>query len=133
MSNESFRWITNGPAPYITVDALKRLYLSSGCASELGLKPPLPLFVGYDAVNKRLIVAKPNVVKAVNVRPFMFDKRRYASARAFIRTLQIADADLPQRYEYIGRDYSEYPQGSHVFQLSDFAAPDAGVFDGDAE
>ncbi|MEY8188634.1 hypothetical protein AB4X15_03025 [Peribacillus simplex] len=123
----SFAWVsytTELDNVYITVDAHKRLYLSSAVPKKLGLKTPISLYIGYDHANKRLVVAKPEVVKAVDVKPHRFDKRRYCSAKAFIRSLAIEDSELPLRFAYAGKDFSEYPAGAFVFQLTDFVAPD---------
>ncbi len=135
MTNEtqpqSFTWIsytTENDNPYITVDSQKRLYLSSAAIKLIGLNAfPAQLIIGYDHANKRLVAAKPDVVRAVNVRPFSFDRRRYCSAKPFIRALALRDADLPLRFEYAGKDYANYAEGSFAFTLAEFDAPDGGL------
>jgi hypothetical protein len=126
-SANSFQWISNDTTtgPYITIDAMRRFYLSSG-ARELfsGAKS---LIFGYDPVNKRLVVAKPDVVRAVNVRPYPFDKRWYASARNFVKQAGISESSLPLRFYYVGKDYGDTPAGSYAFELGDYDAPDGGL------
>ena len=125
---EGFRWISNesSAGAYITVDNQLRLYLSTGTRELLRLGPsgkengiPSKLIIGYDSVNKRLVVAKPEIVRATDVKPFNFDKRSYSSARVFVRELNISEADLPLRYNYVGKEYGEYPDGSFCFELSE--------------
>ena len=123
-TESSFQWISNegGNGEYITIDAHRRFYLSSGTRALFnGAKS---LIVGYDAVNKRLVVAKPDLVRAVNVVPYNFDKRWYASARHFVKNAGIDPSDLPIRFNYVGKDYADMPAGSHTFQLADYDAPD---------
>lgn len=125
----SFEWISNNifGESYITVDSQLRFYISSGARDvmRLGKKLPAKLIVGYDIVNKRLIFAKPEVVRAANIKPFSFDRRSYSSARSFIKKVGIPTNELPQTYVYIGKEYGEYPEGAFAFQLEDFDAPDA--------
>jgi len=120
---EGFRWISNESSngAYITVDNQLRLYLSTGTREllRLGAKMPAKLIIGYDAVNKRLVVAKPEVVRATDVKPFNFEKRSYSSARVFVREIGVSEADLPLRYNYVGKEYGEYPEGSFCFELSE--------------
>jgi len=120
---EGFRWISNESTggAYITIDKQLRLYLSSGTRDilKLGAQMPTKLIIGYDAVNKRLVVAKPEVVRATDVKPFNFDKRSYSSARVFIREIGVSESKLPLRYEYVGKEYGEYPEGSYCFEIED--------------
>ncbi|MBA9027541.1 hypothetical protein [Peribacillus huizhouensis] len=126
-----FAWISYSTTlddAYITVDSQKRLYLSSAAWKKLGLAPEgAALIIGHDHANKRLVVAKPEVVRAVNVRPFRFDPRRYCSAKPFIRALAIADETLPLRYEFLGKDFGAYAEGAYTFGLVGFDAPDGGI------
>lgn len=129
--NAAFRWISNDShgagAAYVTIDKNQRLYLSSGARDALKLPPNTParLIVGYDAANKRLVIAKPEVVRAADVKPFKFDKRSYSSARNFLRKAGVQLADLPKRYVLIGKEYAAYAEGSYAFELDDYDAPDA--------
>lgn len=126
-ADSSFAWIsyeTEADQPYITVDSQQRLYLSSGVCKLLGADCPMRLYVGYDHANMRLIVARPDIVRAIDTKAFSFDKRRYGNAKPFIRTLAIDKSDLPLRYVFTGKDYSEYPDGAYAFQLRGFKSAD---------
>lgn len=125
----SFQWISADTSrSSITLDAHKRIYLSADACKTVGVDPgaSFTLIVGYDTVNERIVVAKPSIVKAVNVRPYKFDKRRYASARAILHKAAISSDRLPLHYDYVGKDYldADYPDGSFVFQLRGHSAPD---------
>lgn len=126
---KGFAWIsyeTNADQAYITVDAMQRLYLSSAAAKLLNLETPGRLYVGYDHANMRLVAAKPELVKATDVKPFKFDKRRYCRAQPFIKALGIDKSKLPMRFTYVGKDFSDskLPDGSFSFQLDGFDAAD---------
>lgn len=122
------QWISAEPvrAEYITIDSQQRLYLSAAACDLLNVPKAghFALIVGYDAVNRRIVVAKPDIVRVPDVRPFSFDGRRYGHARAFVKQVELTADDLPQRYEYVGKDYGDAPRGSFAFQLADFDAPD---------
>ncbi|MGG2024236.1 hypothetical protein AB1282_00360 [Gottfriedia sp. S16(2024)] len=128
---DNFQWISNDSAShdaYITLDAMKRLYLSTKACAVMGLpkKEAFELFVGYDALNKRLVIAKPDLVSPVNVKPFKFDKRSYASARPLLDKMDVKVAQLPLRYNYVGRLHNDkmYPAGTYVFELDGHTAVD---------
>ncbi|MED3649970.1 hypothetical protein [Heyndrickxia sporothermodurans] len=125
----TFQWISNegSNGEYITIDSQRRFYLSAGTRALFN--DAKSLIVGYDAVNKRLVVAKPDVVRAANVKPYSFDKRWYASARHFVKNAGISEVDLPLRFNYVGKDYADTPTGSHTFQLAEYDAPDGGLVD----
>ncbi|SET42251.1 hypothetical protein SAMN05216389_11113 [Oceanobacillus limi] len=118
--SESFRWITSEPDrdPFISVDAQRRLYFNAKARSLVGSDT---VQIGYDIANKRIIVGAADVVRPANVKPHKIDKRGYASARPLINSVGLSDADLPLRYNYVGRDFSEYPDGAYAFQLMDDA------------
>lgn len=121
----NFKWIKpDTPTACITVDKLKRLYLSSEARKLLGVTAPFKLFIGYDHVNKRIVLSKPDIVKLTEVKPFKFDTRGYAHARGFVNELRLPDDDYPLKFEFVGRDLSEYPAGVFCFQLDEFKAPD---------
>lgn len=125
--SKGFEWIsynTSLDSAYITVDNQQRLYLSSAARKLLKVESPFRLFVGHDHANKRLIAAKPEIVKTTNTKPFQFDKRSYCSAKPFIRALGIDKTRLPLRFEFAGMDYTEYPAGSFAFQLKEFKGAD---------
>ena len=123
----TFEWISNDgdSAAFIAIDNQRRFYLSAGTRALLD--NPAALIFGYDKVNKRLVVAKPDVVRAVNVRPYPFDKRWYASARNFVKQAGISESSLPLRFYYVGKDYGDTPAGSYAFELGDYDAPDGGL------
>ncbi|MBX6361810.1 MAG: hypothetical protein IRZ03_17235 [Acidobacterium ailaaui] len=125
---QSFEWISSETrtGEYITIDSLSRLYLSSGAAKLLGITSwPAHVYVGYDKVNKRIIVGKAGVVRPANVQPYKFDERRYTYAKQFVARIGLTKADLPQRYVYVGRDHSVgVPAGAMAFQLEGYEAPD---------
>ena len=70
MVNAQFEWISNDEAPFLTVDNQRRIYFNAGARTLLGVKPYQRWLVGYDPANRRLILAKPEIVNAVNVVPF---------------------------------------------------------------
>ena len=119
-------WISSQAPEFITFDAQKRLCVSSGATAILNVPKTgdFTLHVGYDSVNQRIVLAKPDVVKLPNVIPFKFDKRRYCHVRELVRKINVPEEELPVRFEYVGKDYADSPQGSHVFQLADYSAPD---------
>jgi hypothetical protein len=127
--SDTFKWISSDSSSgkaFITLDSQKRLAVSSAACDVLGVDKDgdFRLHIGYDAVNKRIVVAKPEVVRVTDVKPFKFDKRRYSSGRPVLSATVISEAELPLRYIYKGRDYGEVPAGSYVFQLEDTEAPD---------
>ncbi len=120
----NFEWISNDDAPFLTVDNQRRIYFNSGSRTLLGVEPYQRWIVGYDQANKRLILAKPDVVKAVNVAPFSVDKRYYMSARKFVSKLGIED-ELPLNFRYVAHVTSAkdaYPAGSYIFEAEDGGA-----------
>lgn len=117
-------------AATITIDAQRRIYLSSEARKLLEVETPYRLVFGYDTANKRLIVAKPEVVRVPDIKPFTFDKRHYAHAKKFVRELRLPDGALPAKFEYVGKDYAEYPEGALCFVLVGHDAPDASMIRG---
>ncbi|PAE24049.1 hypothetical protein [Bacillus sp. 7894-2] len=115
--SKTFEWITNkSTIAYVTIDNQRRLYLSKPARELMGLpEGRVRLIAGYDFVNDRVVLAKPEVVKVTNIKPFKFDKRGYSNAKHFVERANLSD--LPIRFLYEGRDYSEYPQGSYAFTL----------------
>lgn len=130
----AFEWISNESregAAYVTLDSQKRLYMSEGAVKKLGLTLPASMLIGYDKVNKRFIIAKPELVRAVNTKPFKFNKDQYAHARAVVKHIEVDESELPLRYYYVGKDFTDagYPDGAYVFELADFDAPDGGIYE----
>ena len=121
----NFKWLKpDTPTASITIDKLKRLYLSSEARKLIGVAAPFKLFVGYDYVNKRLVLSRPDIVKITEVKPFNFDSRGYAHARGFVNNLKLPSGAYPLKFEFVGRDLSEYPEGVFCFQLEQYEAPD---------
>jgi len=124
---ESVTWISNDASrgAFITIDKQKRLFVSTEARRLLNvLNGYFELIIGYDHVNKRMVVAKPDVVRVPDVKPFKFDKRSYAKSLKFVNNTKISESDLPVRFNYVGKDYASY-KGAHAFQLADYDAPDA--------
>ncbi|MEK3887274.1 hypothetical protein [Bacillus sp. FSL K6-3431] len=121
MINAQFEWISNvdANAPFLTVDSQRRIYFNSGTRALLGVEAHQRWLIGFDPANKRLILAKPDIVKAVNVAPFSVDKRFYMSARKFVDKLGLESSDLPMNFrfvEHVTVANGAYPSGSYVFQ-----------------
>ncbi|MEH6941657.1 hypothetical protein [Bacillus sp. JJ722] len=111
--------------PAITIDSQRRIYLSAESRKLIGLNSHgYRLIVGFDKANQRIIVAKPEIVRVPDVQSFKFDKKHYTHAKRMVRELGFTDAELPLKFEYVGRDYSEYPSGAYAFQRVGFDAPD---------
>ena|SRR6185312_7443700 len=121
----TFEWISNDAQPFLTVDSLRRIYFNSGTRALLGVEAGQRWLIGHDPANKRLILAKPAIVKAVNIAPFSVDKRFYMSARKFIDKMGLSPADLPLNFSYVEHvtvAKGAYPAGSYVFQADDGGA-----------
>ena len=118
-------WITNkSTIPYVTIDSNQRLYISSPARELLNVpNGQFRLIAGYDVVNKRIVLAKPDVVRVPDVVPFNFDKRSYSYVKPFVEQAKLA-GKLPVRFLYVGKDFGDYPQGTHAFQLEGYKAPD---------
>ena len=135
MTNKpAFTWISNDSAShdaYITIDKQLRLYVSTKARNLFGFNSAqvFELYVGYDAINKRLVFGKPDVNSPANVKAFKFDKRSYASARPFLAKTDIDPKSLPLRYGFVGRMQNDkkYPSGTYLFQLDGYDAPDGGL------
>lgn len=110
---------------FIAVDNQARLYLSSSLQRELGcVGREIELYVAYDKVNKRIAIAKPDIVRQTGVNPMRFDANRsYASARGFLRHNQIPAQ--PHRYYYDGNEKGGDFRGWMTFKLEGHSAPDA--------
>lgn len=122
----SITWISSDypREPYVTIDNQKRLYISRPTRDLMSLPPGhFRLITGYDLVNKRIVLAKPEVVRVPDIKPFKFDKRSYTNAKPFVEQANLEGA-LPKRFIYSGRDYSAYPDGSYVFTMEGFESPD---------
>ena len=126
-TNDKFTWITNrSTIAYVTIDNQQRLYISKPTKELMNLPDDgkFRLIAGYDFVNNRIVLAKPEVVRVADVKPFNFDKRGYSNAKHFIERAVINEGDLPVRFLYKGKDYSDYPDGAFAFELEGFVAPD---------
>jgi hypothetical protein len=123
----SIRFFNNERArleqPYVTVDTQGRLYLNKytqelfGCVNMSCL-----LLVGYDPVNKRLALAKPDVVKVADTQPYKFSgKRSYASCKAFLEKEGLMPKDKAVRYLFDGE---ATPKGTFIFRRENAIAAD---------
>lgn len=107
--------------PALTVDKFARIYMNSAARDEFDCHDkPIQLYIGYDSVNRRIGLAKPNIVKLVDTRPMKFDKRSYTAAKSFLETYNI-DYSETKRYVYVGKD----DVGWYMFELEGYNAPDA--------
>ena len=113
-----FEWITNrSTEAFVTIDNLKRLYISRPAKDLMNIPDTkFRLIAGYDFVNDRIVLAKPEVVRIPDVKPFSFDKRGYSNAKYFVERANL-EAKLPVRFVFRGRDYANYPEGSFCFEL----------------
>jgi hypothetical protein len=109
---------------FITVDRQGRLCLSSKLRKDLGnIGNNVAMYVSYDKVNKRIGLAKPDIVRLTNTRPFTFDKNRgYAMARNFLKAAAISYNEA-SRYVYDGVE----GDGWMTFKLADYDAPDKPI------
>lgn len=116
--NGKFEWITNkSTMAFVTIDNMKRLYISRPTKDLMGIPDgKFRLIAGYDFANNRIVLAKPEVVRVPDVKPFNFDKRGYSNAKYFVERASL-EQELPVRFVYKGLDYSEYPEGSFCFEL----------------
>lgn len=125
--SEGFVWISNESSfPYVTIDSHQRLYISSPAKKLLNLpegKVNFRLITGYDFANNRIVLAKPEIVRVPNVKPFKFDKRSYSKAKTFVEKARLGGM-LPVRFKYVGKDFSELPAGSYAFELEGATAED---------
>lgn len=115
--SSAFEWISNeSTEPFVSLDKQKRLYISARARKVMQLSALEPrVIVGYDAANRRLVIAKPDIVRAAGITPFKIDKKSYCSAKPIIEKINVADSDLPIRYFYVGRDFAEYAEGAFAF------------------
>lgn len=111
-----FQWITNrSTTPYVTLDNQMRLYVSKPARELIGLPDgKFRLIAGYDFANHRIVLAKPEIVRATNIEPFSFDKRAYSKAKQFVEKARL-EGSLPLRFTYAGKDYADYPSGAFAF------------------
>jgi hypothetical protein len=116
LPGKQFEWIPNrSTTAYVTIDNQRRLYISKPAKELLNLPDgKFRLIAGYDFANHRIVLAKPEIVRVPDVKPFKFDKRAYSNAKHFVERAKIGD-ELPTRFVYVGKDYSEYPEGSYAF------------------
>lgn len=118
-----FEWIpSKAEHPYVTIDKLKRLYISKP-AREL-LKLPeggFYLQIAYDSGNRRIGLARPYSSPDLPS-PYKFDKRAYTKAKYFVERARL-EAELPCRFLYLGLsedvDPDLYPPGIHVFEMQE--------------
>lgn len=115
--NEKFEWITNkSTAAYVTIDNQQRLYIAKPTKELMNIdEGKFRLIAGYDYANHRVVLAKPEVVRVPDVKPYKFDKRGYSNAKYFVERAGLTG--LPLRFVYKGKDYSEYPDGAYCFEL----------------
>jgi bifunctional DNA-binding transcriptional regulator/antitoxin component of YhaV-PrlF toxin-antitoxin module len=105
----------------VTVDRMGRICLSAEFRKLLGVSKGLhvKLYVSYDKVNKRIGLAKPDIIRLVGVRPYNFDKRGYTNAKRFLTDNEIP-FDTAYNYEFDGVE----GDGWNAFRLAGYVAPD---------
>lgn len=106
---------------YVTTDKQGRIYINRLAQKNMGISQiPVELYVAYDKVNKRIGLAKPEVVRLTDIHAFTFSgKRAYASAISFLKKNGIMPSRKAQRYFYDGRE-----DGWYTFKLEEYDAPD---------
>lgn len=118
-SVKTVQWLSSEvetSTPFITLDSQLRMYFNAGTRKLIGDTKRVQ--VGYDFDNKRILIADAQFIRPVNVKPHKIDARGYASARAIIDTIALKEADLPKKYQYVGKDFAdvEYPEGVLAFE-----------------
>jgi len=104
---------------FVAIDRQQRFCLSTALRRELGcLGNPISLYVGYDKVNRRIALAKPDVVRLTDTRPYRFDARGYAAARSFVDKFRLPK-DRVTRFYYDGKE-----NGAWTFRMENYDAPD---------
>ncbi|MCR8843104.1 hypothetical protein NQ117_05380 [Paenibacillus sp. SC116] len=122
----AIEWFDNRPqrrAAFVSTDRQRRLHLSSGTRAILGITEgeAVSMYVGFDHANKRIAVARPDVVRLTDTRTMRFDgKRYYAAATSFVSMYELPH-DKAYRYDFAGKDEST---GAIMFQLAGYDAPD---------
>jgi hypothetical protein len=103
----------------LTIDKFRRIRISSAARKELALTTFTPIIVSIDAENKRVGVVKQELAKLPKASALRHDKRGYlgiATGKQVIDKLALTDADLPAKFEYVGK----VDEGSiywHSFEL----------------
>ena len=90
----------------LTIDKLRRIRLSSAALKELAITTFTPIVISVDTENKRVGVVKQDLAKIPNASVVRPDKRGYfgiAAGKQVIDKLALTDADLPAKFEYVGK------------------------------
>jgi hypothetical protein len=90
----------------LTIDKIGRIRLSSSARKELAVTPFTPVIVSVDTENKRIGVVKQDLAKIPKASVIRPDKRGYlgiATGKQVINKLALTDADLPAKFEYVGK------------------------------
>lgn len=112
--------IRYGGNKVITIDKNRRIYLNKPLQSYLNCKgKPIKLHLGYDPANRRIAIAKPEILRLTNHRPVTFSKYSFISARPFIERFKIPYEQGPLHYYYFGDE-----DGWMTFQLEGHIAED---------
>ena len=104
----------------LTIDKNRRIRLSSSALKDLAITPFTPVIVSVDVENKRVGIVKQDLAKIPNASTVRSDKRGYlgvAAGKMAISKLALADADLPAKFNYVGKVDSG-PVFWHAFELS---------------
>jgi hypothetical protein len=103
----------------LTIDKWRRIRISSAARKELAITPFTPVIISVDTENKRVGVVKQDLAKIPKASVVRPDKRGYlgiATGKQVIDKLALTDADLPAKFEYVGK----VDEGSvfwHSFEL----------------
>lgn len=116
MKEVAFEWISNIDVPFLTIDSQRRIYLNTDARKLLELEPYDLIYIGFDSINERLVLAKPSEINPPEVKPFPLDRRYYMNARRFVSKLGL-ERRVPLKFVYIGKSVEGYPKNSYVFQL----------------
>ncbi|MCS1350371.1 hypothetical protein [Mechercharimyces sp. CAU 1602] len=124
----SIEWISATPGGhratdmFVTIDKQQRLSLNKLARVELScVDIPISLYIGYDPVNHRIALAKPDVVRLTDTRPYKIDQRGYTTVRKLVQRYKLP-MNQSRRYFFDGKE-----NGALTFKLEDYDAPDDNI------
>lgn len=120
-ATEVINWITEETAEvkaFVSIDNQERLYFNASTRKTIGksVGKGNEYYVGFDAINKTLLVMPLGKSLIKGLKPFRLDARSYAKASVLVEAMGIDTKNLPLRYEYVGTRST--PQGiAYEFKL----------------